>query len=909
MATLEMRNYGALGGDGSQSAATDAATWNACVGAARSGDTVHVSWQAGRAIVKPPSGPGNRKSGVDFAFDEAIMLYPQQGTGETFQASGSSGIVFGIGNLNGQGSGGKLGYAGKWGIMLDRRINPAARGDSLISRFNNCSDLHYEHCWIRSMRETLGTGKTTDYAASSPCFAYNAPNGAASQPQNITLDHVSAVNCTYGYGLFQAAAGHNLFFYAVLGEGGSLLRFEQQAGNYMSVTDVTVDGAWAIGGNCALQCNPHPEHVGALGMQRCSVRNLTSENMSRTYLFDTAGGLNSQISLDGVAVLGGPGAQLPVNGTAFANTTDGRPSRGWLPGATEQLADTNTGTPVYEGNGYSVSNVVYSGSFPQGGTTPPNAADWTRVANVTTNPRWGAGFDGAPPPPPPTPLSGSSTTTPSGVLTKSKITVGTTTPKNIAGTAPSAGVATLTKQVGTIPAQPEWTAQPSSPDFGTSAYLAARASVVGSFTWTVDGQTIPGAPAALADQLSIPTPPGTHGVTLIFRDANGVAATPLTHTWQTLPPPVAPPPLPPAVEGLLACGYHTAYAQPRGGSLRIGVIPHTDLSYENAESETSTAQITIGQVSRFGEECCQLVSQLEEWQHEVEIRRNGPVAFIGPITKITSKGDSAVIIASDMSAWFAKRRVHRADQWLHEDLTVIARDMILDAFSSDRSPGVVPVIDSPSGITVDWTVPVGDVQLLSEALRQLVELGLVWTIHGRTCHLGMPVQEETRLLTAEAFADHPEVVTNGAADLNSVTVTGNNQGDTTIVIGNASDATHAGVYGVLESVLDEPDVEQTGDADALARRAVEQGTQPVRIIESGTLRVDAPILFTEINPLARVRLNIGGCRPVSGSYRVAKRKVNEGDEGDTVSISVEPDQALLPSGAQLGTAQITGVLS
>ena len=66
MATLQMRNYGPLGGNGSQSAATDAATWTACVQAAAAGDTIHIAYQAGAQIIKPPTGTSEPQIGRRF---------------------------------------------------------------------------------------------------------------------------------------------------------------------------------------------------------------------------------------------------------------------------------------------------------------------------------------------------------------------------------------------------------------------------------------------------------------------------------------------------------------------------------------------------------------------------------------------------------------------------------------------------------------------------------------------------------------------------------------------------------------------------------------------------------------------------------------------------------------------------
>ena len=71
-----------------------------------------------RADHQTPDRHANRKSGVDFAIDKAVELWPQQGTGETFTGNGLNNVEWGIRNLNGLGVGtGPLGKAGKWGIQ------------------------------------------------------------------------------------------------------------------------------------------------------------------------------------------------------------------------------------------------------------------------------------------------------------------------------------------------------------------------------------------------------------------------------------------------------------------------------------------------------------------------------------------------------------------------------------------------------------------------------------------------------------------------------------------------------------------------------------------------------------------------------------------------------------------------
>ena len=521
MATLQMRNYGPLGGNGSQSAATDAATWTACVQAAAAGDTIHIAYQAGAQIIKPPTGTANRKSGVDFAIDEAVELWPQQGTGETFTGNGLNNVEWGIGNLNGLGIGtGPLGRAGKWGIQLNRRKNPAARGDSVVIRFVNSDSLAFRYMWVESMCETRADGKVTDYGASNPCFAYNAPSGPASAPTNITLDHVTALNCTYGYGLCQIAAVTNPVFIAIACEGGTCLRPEQQSGTYMRIENLQAHGVYAYGGNCGFQANPHPEHVGAQGMT-FTVTDMTVENQQRAYLFDTINGLDVG-SIDGLAVLAGNSCQVPVpnlpDGSDPNTTTDGRTSQAWTRGATRWLADVSRG--VIENADMQVRNVIYYGSFPQGGI--PTGGDVTHAtseANLRSSARWLAGFE-VTPPPPSTPFAATSGATPAGVLTKSFVAAPTTTPMpGVGGIAPAGGVATVSKIFAPAP-QPTWVQTPLPSDPQPSAFFQAKNTVPGGFIWKLDGVIVQSTPNTLIDQVSVPATTGPHTMTVDFTDAS-----------------------------------------------------------------------------------------------------------------------------------------------------------------------------------------------------------------------------------------------------------------------------------------------------------------------------------------------------------------------------------------------------
>ena len=158
----------------------------------------------------------------------------------------------------------------------------------------------------------------------------------------------------------------------------------------MRIENLQAHGVYAYGGNCGFQANPHPEHVGALGMT-FTVTDMTVENQQRAYLFDTINGLDGGRS---TASPCWPGTRARSRSTPSrrSNTTTDRRTRrrgraarrgGW---PTSRGASSRTRT-------CSVQNVVYFGSFPQGGI--PTGADVTQASSAValkSNPRWLAGF-------------------------------------------------------------------------------------------------------------------------------------------------------------------------------------------------------------------------------------------------------------------------------------------------------------------------------------------------------------------------------------------------------------------------------------------------------------------------------------------------------------------------------------
>jgi hypothetical protein len=111
------------------------------------------------------------------------------------------------------------------------------------------------------------------------------------------------------------------------------------------------------------------------------------------------------------------------------------------------------------------------------------------------------------------------------------------------------------------------------------------------------------------------------------------------------------------IGGPLGCGTYRVYAFDRGGQDRIGEItPLATVQWSRTRDDISSALIST---TGFGQDCCELLSQLRAMRHELVIYRDGVRVWEGPITRIAYRYDSVEIEAKDVMQYLF-RRVMRA---------------------------------------------------------------------------------------------------------------------------------------------------------------------------------------------------------------------------------------------------------
>lgn len=107
------------------------------------------------------------------------------------------------------------------------------------------------------------------------------------------------------------------------------------------------------------------------------------------------------------------------------------------------------------------------------------------------------------------------------------------------------------------------------------------------------------------------------------------------------------------IQGALGCGSHRVWVYRKGGQIPVGEItPIAHLVWNRKRDDISNAVITT---NGFGDDCCQLLSELRSWMHEIVIFRDGVRVWEGPVTRIVYKVDQVEIEAKDVMAYLYRR--------------------------------------------------------------------------------------------------------------------------------------------------------------------------------------------------------------------------------------------------------------
>ena len=373
----------------------------------------------------------------------------------------------------------------------------------------------------------------------------------------------------------------------------------------------------------------------------------------------------------------------------------------------------------------------------------------------------------------------------------------------------------------------------------------------------------------------------------------------------------------------LGCGVYRVMIQTRCAAAFVCELPTvTNLSFNRILNEISSAEIT----STTG--CCDCLSTVNPWQHEVAIYRNDEQVWVGPIQdmEFNHSEETVTITAKDLLVWADVRTVELANTPYDVASTDISDAYVwLLEHAYCKDPWCMSFSMEPTGIPVtDRYYPAfdkaagerwgGGYVYCGEEMRTLAEAGVDYTVVNR--HLwGGNVQVVNPvgsgvLLLDQHFKTPPTVKVAGSK-VGTRFISAGGQGgydgfyDDQVAIYPAVSGpilptaltTNQQTYGLIErfSTTDIYDgVDTTVAKNPIAQDAKSRWDllhQPYTYVSEGALSPDAPVIFNEdLIPGGLYKILLAdGCRKTSDTYtRVKEISVSYSGDEETVNISLTP---------------------
>ncbi|WIX76016.1 hypothetical protein QRX50_31655 [Amycolatopsis carbonis] len=341
----------------------------------------------------------------------------------------------------------------------------------------------------------------------------------------------------------------------------------------------------------------------------------------------------------------------------------------------------------------------------------------------------------------------------------------------------------------------------------------------------------------------------------------------------------------------LGCGDHKAAIYDRcEGQKLVDLDDITALSWGRALDTYSSALVTVGRAGS----CCDLLTNMRSWRHELVIWRNNRQVWSGPIVRPVFGAGETTIAARDRWAWLDFRAV-RADMTLTGDLTDIAVKLIEHGLTHpdgdfDDETCILAFLEAiPSGVYGSRDFKALQ-SMVGAELRNLTRGPLNATFLGRRLVLfGPKPLSRTAMLQDKDFMDELTVVEDG---LSAVT--------RAYVAGQTVTATAGGTdpyYGLLEQIYQDQTVTTQFDAQTLAQAQVDTNRWPPLVIsvpDGVQLAPDAPVDIDELVPGTEVPVwSSATCREVNQNLVLTKLDVTVSpDQGERGAVTLAPGTAL-----------------
>ena len=296
-----------------------------------------------------------------------------------------------------------------------------------------------------------------------------------------------------------------------------------------------------------------------------------------------------------------------------------------------------------------------------------------------------------------------------------------------------------------------------------------------------------------------------------------------------------------------------------------------------------TGEAEVAFIVPSGPDCfdCEGYADIDDWATELTIWRDGIIAFVGPVTRVSFQGAHIIVHALDLSAWWSVRTV-AANTITGTDLSTIFEAYHAQAMTGDPIVGM-QTVTTPTGILADRT-NLADMLMADEAIRSLTEQGAAWTMFERyvlvnhfAAHLPM--------LTDQAWNPTPQIVHEGRLRASRIVLTG---GGTTVPAIATADTAFIDRYGLIVRKLSASDITNQAELQQMADALLAYSRYPI-LIDTPTgsaLSPDAPIDFADLIPGSTVTVDTSAsCRTLNADFIIDERRLNM---NGTVELSLAP---------------------
>lgn len=375
----------------------------------------------------------------------------------------------------------------------------------------------------------------------------------------------------------------------------------------------------------------------------------------------------------------------------------------------------------------------------------------------------------------------------------------------------------------------------------------------------------------------------------------------------------------------LGCGAYRALYRRR--NTLTAYVCEADLvsgSYSRVLNDVSTAEVSV-RIKGDSEECCGCYGQLNPWEHELAIFRDGTEVWCGPITNIELDFKSGVgtVQARDLMAWADVRVIEPVtDDYDVEDadLKDIFDWVLQHAYCKD--PWGMTWSLEPTGVPAARYYPAvdrttdrwgGTFLVAGDELRDLASAGVDFTVIGR--HLwGGSLETSTPVPVTAILMDHHWM------DTPSIKISGEDMA--TRLIGVAGNGGYEGYensqvwieppnplppvtsdqltanqlkFGLMERLMKESSIDDV-DTEVLPNQLTqsvfgkfELTHQPFIYIDGGKLSQNAPLDFNSLIPGIQIDVRLlQSCRIVNSFYRLTGVDVSFSNGVDDISVKLTP---------------------